>query len=71
MNPALLLVAALLGTAMLLLGIFAALYAWLPLVPAIVLAAVGLTVETSAALAFARSRRRPESAAVTQRQARR
>ena len=71
MNPALLLVAALLGTGMLLVGIFAALYAWLPPVPAIVLAAVGLTVETVAALALARARRRPASAAAAQGQARR
>jgi len=59
MNPALLLVAAVLGTAMLLVGIFAAVFGWLPMAPAIALAAVGLTVETSAVLAFARTRRRP------------
>ena len=71
MNPALLLVAVLLGTAMLLVGVFAALFGWLPLEPAVALAAVGLAVETSAALAFARIRRRPDSAPGTHRQARR
>jgi CHASE2 domain-containing sensor protein len=57
MNPALLLIAALIGTAMLLVGVFAALFGWLPLVPAVALAAVGLAVETSAVIAFVRTRR--------------
>jgi CHASE2 domain-containing sensor protein len=59
MNPALLLVTAVLGTAMLLVGIFAAVFGWLPMAPAIALAAVGLAVETAAMLAFVRTRRRP------------
>jgi hypothetical protein len=56
MSPALLLVLLLGGTSMLLLGTLSAVFGWLPLVPAIVLAAVGAAVETFAALAFARSR---------------
>jgi hypothetical protein len=57
MNPALLLVLLLGGTSMLLLGTLSAVFGWLPLVPAIVLAAVGAKVETFAALSFARSRK--------------
>ena len=57
MNPALLLVVLLAGTAMLLLGVLAAAFGWLPLVPAIVLAGIGAIVETIAAVAFARGRR--------------
>jgi hypothetical protein len=56
MSPALLLVLLLGGTLVLLLGALSAVFGWLPLVPAIVLAAVGASVETFAALAFARSR---------------
>jgi hypothetical protein len=57
MNPALLLVLLVGGTSILLLGTLSAVFGWLPLVPAIVLAAVGAAVETFAALAFARSRK--------------
>jgi CHASE2 domain-containing sensor protein len=57
MNPALLLVVLLAGTSMLLLGVLSAVFGWLPLVPAIVLAGVGAVIETIAAVAFARSRR--------------
>ena len=42
---------------MLLLGTLSAILGWLPLAPAIVVAAVGAAVETFAALAFVRSRR--------------
>jgi hypothetical protein len=56
-NPALLLVMLLAGTVMLLLGVHSAVFGWLPLAPAIVLAGVGAVVETIAAVAFARSRR--------------
>jgi uncharacterized membrane protein HdeD (DUF308 family) len=61
-NPALLLVVLLAGTAMLLLGVLAAVFGWLPLVPAIVLAGIGAIVETIAAVAFARSRRQLNAA---------
>jgi len=57
MNPALLLVVLLAGTSMLLLGVLSAVFGWLPLVPAMVLAGVGAVIETIAAVAFARSRR--------------
>jgi len=57
MNPALLLVVLLAGTSMLLLGVLSAVFGWLPLVPAMVLAGVGAVIETFAAVAFARSRR--------------
>jgi ABC-type sugar transport system permease subunit len=43
-NPALLLVVLLAGTAMLLLGVLSAVFDWLPLMPAIVLAGVGAIV---------------------------
>ncbi len=56
MNPALLLVVLLAGTAMLLLGVLSAVFGWLPLMPAIVLAGVGAIVEAISAVAFARSR---------------
>ncbi len=59
MNPALLLVLLLAGTLVLLLGTLSAVFGWLPLVPALVLAGIGAAVETFAALAFARSRRNP------------
>lgn len=62
MNPALLLVVLLAGTSMLLLGVLSAVFGWLPLVPAIVLGGIGAIVETIAAIAFARSRRRPTTA---------
>jgi len=62
MNPALLLVLLLGGTSMLLLGTLSAVFGWLPLVPAIVLAAAGAAVETFAALSFARSRRSRKAA---------
>jgi CHASE2 domain-containing sensor protein len=58
MNPALLLVALLAGTSLLLLGVLSAVFGWLPLVPAVVLAGVGAIVEAISAVAFARSRRR-------------
>jgi membrane protein implicated in regulation of membrane protease activity len=61
-NPALLLVMLLAGTAMLLLGVLAAVFGWLPLVPAIVLAGIGAVIETISAVAFARSRRRRTAA---------
>jgi len=57
MNPALLLVVLLAGTSMLLLGVLSAVFGWLPLVPAMVLAGVGAVIETIAAVAFVRSRR--------------
>ncbi len=62
MNPALLLVVLLAGTAMLLLGVLAAVFGWLPLVPAVVLAGIGAIVETISAVAFARSRRQRTAA---------
>jgi hypothetical protein len=61
-NPALLLVVLLAGTSMLLLGVLSAVFGWLPLAPAIVLAGVGAVIETIAAVAFARSRRKPPAA---------
>jgi CHASE2 domain-containing sensor protein len=57
MNPPLLLVVLLAGTSMLLLGVLSAVFGWLPLAPAIVVAGVGAVVETIAAVTFARSRR--------------
>jgi len=56
MNPALLVLLLLAGTAMLLLGTLSAVFHWLPLAAALVLGGVGLAVETVAALTFARSR---------------
>ncbi|HTN49113.1 MAG TPA: hypothetical protein VMK32_06760 [Burkholderiaceae bacterium] len=56
MNPALLLVLVLLGTLLLVSGTLAAVFGWLELAPAIVIAAIGAAIETPAALAFARSR---------------
>jgi hypothetical protein len=62
MNPALFLVVLLAGTSMLLLGVLSAVFGWLPLALAIVLAGVGAVIETIAAVAFARSRRKPPAA---------
>ena len=63
MNPALWLVLILVGTAMLVFGILAAVFGWLELIPALFMAAVGAAIETPAAIAFARSRRLPRSEA--------
>jgi len=57
MNPALWLVLMLVGTSMLVLGILAAVFGWLDLVPALFMAAVGAAIETPAAIAFVRSQR--------------
>ncbi len=57
MNPALLVLLLLIGTAMLLLGTLSAIFQWLPLAAALVLGSVGLAVETVAAVTFARSRK--------------
>ena len=59
MNPALLLVMMLAGTSMLLLGVLSAVFDWLPVTSAVVLTVAGLAIETPAALAFVRSRRKP------------
>ena len=58
MNPALWLVLVLLGTVMMVAGVLAAVLGWLPIVPAVALAVGGAAIETPAALAFARSRRK-------------
>ena len=57
MNPALLIVILLTGSALLVAGVLAAVLGWLPLVPAIVVAVVGGAIEAGAVLAYARSRR--------------
>jgi hypothetical protein len=57
MNPALLVLLLLSGTAMLLLGALSAVFQWLPIAAALVLGGLGLVIETVATLAFARSRR--------------
>lgn len=59
MNPALWLVLMLAGTLLMILGVVSAVLGWLPLLPAVALAIVGAAIETPAALAFARSRRKP------------
>ncbi|HJW51047.1 MAG TPA: hypothetical protein VJ501_03480 [Burkholderiaceae bacterium] len=61
MNPALCLVLVLLGSVMMVAGVLAAVLGWLPIVPAVALAVGGAAIETPAALAFARSRRRVAS----------
>jgi hypothetical protein len=57
MNPALLLVCLAVGTTLLTLGVLAVVFGWLPLAQGVVIAVLGLGVETASALAFARSRR--------------
>lgn len=57
MNPALLVLLLLSGTAMLLAGALSAVFHWLPIATALVLGGLGLVIETVATMAFARSRR--------------
>jgi hypothetical protein len=57
MNPALLLVLLLAGSLLLIAGVLAVVFAWLPVAGAVALGATGAAIETAAALAFARSRR--------------
>lgn len=57
MNPALLLVLWLAGTSMLLLGILAAVFDWLPLVSAIAVAVIGAAIETAAVIVLVIDRR--------------
>jgi hypothetical protein len=59
MNPALWLVLVLVGTLMMIAGVLSAVFGWLPLASAVVIAIAGAAIETPAALAFARSRRKP------------
>jgi hypothetical protein len=59
MNPALWLVLIFAGTLLMILGVVSAVFGWLPLWPAVVLAIAGAAIETPATLAFARSRRKP------------
>jgi hypothetical protein len=57
MNPILWLLLLAIGSALLVGGVLAAVLGWLPLLPAIVVAAVGGVLETVAVLGFVRARR--------------
>lgn len=57
MNPILWLLLLAIGSALLIGGVLAAVLGWLPLLPAIVVAAVGGVLETVAVLGFVRARR--------------
>jgi Flp pilus assembly protein TadB len=57
MNPTLWLLLLVIGSALLIGGVLAAVLGWLPLLPAIVVAALGGALETAAVLGFVRARR--------------
>jgi Flp pilus assembly protein TadB len=57
MNPTLWLLLLAIGSALLIGGVLAAVLGWMPLLPAIVVAAVGGVLETVAVLGFVRARR--------------
>jgi hypothetical protein len=57
MNPTLWLLLLAIGSAFLIGGVLAAVLGWLPLLPAIIVAALGGVLETVAVLGFVRARR--------------
>lgn len=57
MNPMMWLMLLVIGSALLIAGILSAVLGWLPLAPAIVVAALGGVLETVAVLGFVRARR--------------
>ena len=57
MNPILWLLLLAIGSALLIGGVLAAVLGWLPLLPAIIVAALGGVLETVAVLGFVRARR--------------